>query len=279
MTMNLDLLRRFSKETPFQPATSLWRAIEIDVVLSRPFPLGRGIDLGCGDGKLMKTITDHVGQRELVGVDIDPLETSQAKTLGIYQEIHTTSGSRIPEPERSFDFVFSNSVLEHIDTIEDVLDEVSRLLKPGGKFLFTVPSQHFHECLLGPWLPIKNRSDYLEEIDRRCAHKRYWSLQRWEQELSCRGMKVNDSVEYLTKKEVRRWENLSRLTSGVLYLAFRRRRPPIEIQRCLGLRKTTSSFPNPFAKLLSRALAIGLNGAAQPRGPFGCVLVESIKTS
>jgi SAM-dependent methyltransferase len=279
MTMNLDLLRRFFKETPFQPATSLWRAVEIDVVLSRPFPLGRGMDLGCGDGKLMKTIIDHVGRRELVGVDIDPLETGQASALGIYDTIHTTSGSRIPEPEKSFDFVFSNSVLEHIDTIEDVLDEVARVLKPGGKFVFTVPSEYFHACLRGPWLSTTSRSEYLEEIDRRCAHKRYWSIDLWEQELGRRGLMVSDRVEYLTAKEARRWENISRLTAGILYLVFRRRRQPIEIQRRLGLRKSMSSFPNALAGVASRTLAVGLNGGSQSTGPFGCVLVESIKGS
>lgn len=277
MTMNFDLLRRFFRETPFQPATSLWRAVEIDVVLSRPFPPGRGMDLGCGDGKLMKTITDHVGRRELVGVDIDPLETGQARALGIYDTIHTTSGGRIPEPEASFDFVFSNSVLEHIDTIGDVLDEVSRVLKPGGRFVFTVPSEYFHACLTGPWLPATSRSAYLDEIDRRCAHKRYWSVELWEQELARRGMAVSEHVEYLSASEVRRWENISRLTAGVLYLVFGKRRQPIDIQRSLGLRKSKSSVPNALAGMASKMLAIGLNRPSPSTGPFGCVLVESVK--
>jgi predicted RNA methylase len=76
MVIDKSLLKTFLHEYPFQPATAVWRASEIAHVLSYPFPEGLGLDLGCGDGRLTKIILDYVGQRQMVGIDIDPQETS-----------------------------------------------------------------------------------------------------------------------------------------------------------------------------------------------------------
>jgi hypothetical protein len=39
----------------------------------------------------------------------------------------------------SFDIIVSNDVLEHVPDIDSALSEIYRTLKPGGKFIFTVP--------------------------------------------------------------------------------------------------------------------------------------------
>ena len=49
--------------------------------------------------------------------------------------------------EESLNFVFSNCVIEHIPNNAAVLKEVSRILKKGGFFMFTVPSHHFPDFL------------------------------------------------------------------------------------------------------------------------------------
>lgn len=176
MAIDKKLLIRFIREYPSQLAAAFWRAIEVEHVTSQPFPAGLGIDLGCGDGKLTKILLERIGKRKpwLVGVDIDNRETQLAQQSGIYQRIHTVSADKIPEEDNSFDFVFSNSVLEHIENIENVLNEVRRILKKDGIFLFTVPSANFHCCLKGPLLPFASRDAYIKKLDLRLAQKRYW---------------------------------------------------------------------------------------------------------
>jgi SAM-dependent methyltransferase len=268
------LLRSLIRETPFQPATSWWRAVELGVVAGHGMPGGTGLDLGCGDGKLMRILLDAAAASPaLVGVDLDPLETRDASASGVYRRVHTAPGDRIPEPDTSFDFVFSNSVLEHIDEIEPVIAEVARVLRPGGAFVFTVPGAGFHDCLAGPLFPWSDRGRYLRRIDRRCAHRRYWGETQWRDCLGRHGIDLVRSVPYLTGPEVRRWETLSRFTAGILFGILGGRRQPIEIQRALRLRRSTLRLPAWVAAALAAAVSAGVG--SDPSGQFGCLLVEA----
>lgn len=276
MDLRHSLLHSLLRETPFQPATSWWRSIELAVVVEHGLPRGAGLDLGCGDGKLMRILLDASrAQVSLVGVDIDPLETAAALASGVYQRVHTVPGERIPEGDGIFDFVFSNSVLEHIDDIEPVIGEVARVLRADGRFLFTVPGEQFHDCLAGPLAPWSDRHRYLETIDRRCAHRRYWGEADWSACLGRHSMEIAHSRGYLSAPEVRRWETLSRFTAGILYALAGERLQPIEIQRALGVRRRGLQLPGWAAAALSAALGAGAGSAHD--GPYGCLLVEARK--
>jgi SAM-dependent methyltransferase len=260
------LLARILRDYPFQPATAVWRAVEVQVILDQGVPEGRGLDLGCGDGLLTRILLEAAGPRSIVGVEPDPLEAELALRLGIYEAVHVTGGGSVPEPAASFDWVLSNSVLEHVDDLEPVLTEVARLLRPGGLFLFTVPSAGFSPLLRGPLLPLRSRTRYLDALDRRLYHLRYWPDQGWPRLPS--ELRVEHVRSYLSRGQVRRWESISRLTAGALSVATRGRRRPIEIQRNLGLRRGRT-MPAFLALVLARVL-----GAGASRGPgAGCDLV------
>lgn len=274
MDIRRRLLRSLVRETPFQPATSWWRAIELAALLRHGLPQGTGLDLGCGDGKLMRVLLDAAGASpRLVGVDIDPLEVRDALASGVYARVHPAAGDRLPEPDSSFDFVLSNSVLEHIDAIEPVIAEVARVLRPGGAFLFTVPAERFHDCLAGPLLPWSDRARYMRRVDRRCAHRRYWSEAQWRACLAPHGIDVVRALPYLSAPEAQRWETLSRFTAGILYALARSRLQPIEIQRALGVRSRTLRLPAWAAASVAAALAAGMG--EDRSGRHACLLVEA----
>jgi SAM-dependent methyltransferase len=283
MNSSLRLLRELVRTAPFQPATNYWRAVELDAVLRHGFPQGRGLDLGCGDGKLTRVVLDFLPESQrrdirLVGVDVDPLETSQAEATGLYDTVHTGSAASIPEPSGSFDFVFSNSVLEHIGPIDEVLAEAARLLKPGGSFLFTVPGPDFHRCLAGRRMRGGATIDYLRMIDERCAHLRYWSLDEWAEHLGRCGLKVRLSSEYLSLEQTRRWEFLSGMTAGALYMLYGQRKRPIEIQRSLRMRSSRTSALGRLLGLGSPLLTLGRSARADVAAErFGCLLIEAVK--
>jgi SAM-dependent methyltransferase len=252
----------------------LWRSIEVDVLVKHGLPQGRGLDLGCGDGLLTRIVLEEVGPRTLVGVDPDPAEVAHARALGIYEAVHVAGGESVPEPAASFDWVVSNSVLEHIPAIDPVLGEVARLLKPGGAFILTVPSTGFHEMLRGPLLPGASREGYLRRLDRRLAHRRYWGPDDWRAALTPHGLRVTGATAYMDAAQVRRWESISRFTAGVLYGLSAGRRQPIDIQRGLGMRRQGRRMPVAVARPLASVLASGLNGAASGAA---CFLVEAVR--
>lgn len=275
--LNRELLVSFLRTYPFQPATALWRSVEIDELCLHGLPGGRGLDLGCGDGKLTKIILDRSGPRRLVGVDPDPLEVELAERLGIYEKVHNVCGDEVPEDDGSFDFVISNSVLEHIPDVEPVLAETARLLRPGGRFAFTVPSAGFHGCLHGALWSKATREDYLRDLDRRLAHWRYPTAQDWEGMLAANGLRLESVRFYLSAAEVRRWETLSRFTGGLLYRLFGQTERPIEIQRKFGMRGMQARFqlPAPVAALAAHAIAWRLNGEGDTltEAKSGCLLL------
>lgn len=272
--MRTSLLTEFMMQAPYQPATNYWRSIEVEEVIKYGLPVGRGLDLGCGDGHLMAIILGHVGQRDLVGLDVDPHETNLAARRNIYCEISTAMGDQMPFLDKQFDFVFSNSVLEHIENIDGALLEVSRVLRPGGRFLFTVPGPDFHKCLKGPRSQ-KNREHYLRETDARCFHLRYWNATEWSQHLQESGLQVVHQHEYLSLAEVQRWESIARNTSGVLYKIQGKRKQPIEIQRQIGIRSQRIRLPRFVASMSARLLDFG--APAADGSLCGCLLVEAVK--
>ncbi len=262
--MDRDLLRDFVKAYPAQPATAYWRAIEIAALLRKPLPEGRGLDLGCGDGKLTKLILDRSGPRELVGIDMDRMETDIARELDLYEEVLTGDAGAMPFESESFDFVISNSVMEHIPNLEAVIAEVARVLRKGGILVTTVPTRGFHANLRGSFLPWIVRQDYLVSLDARLAHFHYFTTSDWADVLGRNGMRLEHRFGYLDRDECRRWETLSRFTGGLLHAASLGRRRPIEIQRKLGLRalQARHAMPEGIAAIVSSVI-----GGGQSRQP------------
>lgn len=268
--MSKALLTSLMMQAPYQPATNYWRAVEIGEVVQYGFPSGSGLDLGCGDGHLMRIILDAVGSRDLVGLDVDPQETAIARTRNIYRDVVTAPADHMPFPDSNFDYVFSNSVLEHIENIDGVLREVSRVLRPGGRFLFTVPGPNFHDSLRSP--KSSNREAYYRTVDDRCAHLRYWDAAQWAESLGRTGLAMAHSHEYLTEGQVQRWDALARYTSGMLMRFTQRKKRPIEIQRRLGIRSSRIRLPKVVA---SGAAALMQIGATRSGSHFGCLLIEA----
>lgn len=103
----------------------------------------RILDLGCGDGALSYLMAKKGAQ--VVGVDNEPLGIELAqKNL---EEVHMSarcnfvvaSAYELPFPDKSFDFVVSCEVIEHVQHPEKMVAEAWRVLKPGGTFVLTTP--------------------------------------------------------------------------------------------------------------------------------------------
>jgi SAM-dependent methyltransferase len=271
------LLSRMLQGSPHQPATCLFRTIEVSHLLASGVvpATGRVLDVGCGDGFVTEVLASKLGSSwELIGVDPDPQEAELASRRPVYHRVLVRSASDTGEPAASYDIVLSNSALEHIPDIEATLREVARVLRPGGSFVFTVPSSSFSDWLGGPGLTgwaaegTLDRAAYRRALDRRLVHLRYWSLEEWDRELARAGLRIAASSFYMSRASLRRWETLSNITGGIAARVMGRGARPIDVQRRLRLRR--ESWPLPVRALsyaLCRVFAAGLSpGGALAEG-------------
>lgn len=273
-----DLFGRLLSAYAFQPATAFWRAIELPALIRLGIPAGCGIDIGCGDGKLTAIVLSSIGQRDLVGVDPDPEEASEAERRNIYSVVHAVDAGRIPEPDARFDFAISNSVLEHIPDLDAVLAETARVIRPNGLFVLTVPHEGFRARLRGPLLPGTTREEYEGRLDARLAHLRYPSAAEWAAMLDRHGFTTEEIEFYLDRSQVRRWETISRFTAGALSVLCGGRQHPIALQRRLGLRQIQNvrRLPRIVASSLAAILMWGLGDGPTnlTEATTGCVAIR-----
>ena len=104
----------------------------------RPF---RVLDYGCGNGKLVAELTqvcEPYGVEAYFKTDKSPEEIVYKKEM-LGKTIFGLRGTKIPFKDAYFDFIYSNQVFEHVENLDPVLSEISRVLKPGGKVLHLFP--------------------------------------------------------------------------------------------------------------------------------------------
>jgi len=102
----------------------------------RRHPDCRLLDIGCGwEARLLRSVEPYV--REGVGIDFKAPELDHPKL----RTIAMTLEDRLPFADASFDVVTLLAVLEHLSQPRRVLEEVARVLRPGGQVVITVPSK------------------------------------------------------------------------------------------------------------------------------------------
>lgn len=119
------------------------------VLLKYAKPEWRVLELGAGSGRLdSMDLRAHV--RVVHGVDPDRAvcrnRLVHRGTLG--------AAESLPFADRSFDLVFTNNVLEHLEDPERAFSEVARVLRPGGWFLAKTPSRLHYVALVASVTPL-----------------------------------------------------------------------------------------------------------------------------
>ncbi|MHA2203608.1 MAG: class I SAM-dependent methyltransferase [Candidatus Hodarchaeales archaeon] len=106
------------------------------------------LDIGCGTGRVSINIAKHLVSGNIVGIDIysgvsgSSPDTAyyNAEIEGVRDKVEFKYGNvlNIPFPDNTFDLVTAGSVLHEIHEDKDkliVLNDIHRVLKPGGKFV------------------------------------------------------------------------------------------------------------------------------------------------
>lgn len=97
------------------------------------------LDVGSGNGAAAIHLARTHGL-EVTGIDVDPdqIEIARANSAGLPQaRFMTVDGTQLPFEDEEFDLVFTNKVTHHIPDWERALAEMLRVLKPGGRLIYS----------------------------------------------------------------------------------------------------------------------------------------------
>ncbi len=204
----VDYLARQLKD--MAPHRAILRAVECQLMTRVPL-MPPVLDIGCGDGHFASiAYADHLPID--VGIDVLARDLPEAaRRPGVYRQVLFASATALPFAAGSFNTVVSNCVIEHIPDNAAVLREISRVLRPGGVFATTLPSEHFPEYLLGSTvfrkLGLQRLSRaYGDFFNRISHHYHVYSPEVWREKLEAVGLAVEEQTYYFTAAAHRRFD-------------------------------------------------------------------------
>ncbi len=110
----------------------------------------RALDIGCGTGNILRKLRDYFD--ESIGLDLsdDMLDVAKEE-LDEGRDWRLVRGkvSDLPFPDNYFEAVTAYSVFHHLPGFEEAIQEISRVLKPGGIFYID------HEPINREEMPVK----------------------------------------------------------------------------------------------------------------------------
>lgn len=99
------------------------------------------VDLGCGNGALLSDLHAALPHTSLVGIDLSAAQLEQNRRAMPWADFHVANLSLpLPDGIGTYDAVVSSELIEHLDEPQALLDNVQRLLTPGGHLLVTTQS-------------------------------------------------------------------------------------------------------------------------------------------
>ena len=119
---------------------------------------GEVVDLGCGPGKLVIELARQSPGLHVTGIDLSEEMIARgqnnARRESVVDRVSFRQGDaqQIPFPDGSLDLVVSTLSLHHWSDPVAVLDEMARVLRPGGSFLiFDLRRDMVAPCWLMLW--------------------------------------------------------------------------------------------------------------------------------
>jgi malonyl-CoA O-methyltransferase len=138
-----DIRRRFDRAATHFDEFDFVHAVTRDGLFARLEPMvieaNTIVDLGCATGAACKALAKRFRGARVIGVDQSPKMLQQAARKKSWLEkcsFLEASAATIPLADHSADLIFCNQLLPWIDDAQPVFDEVNRLLRKDGLFIF-----------------------------------------------------------------------------------------------------------------------------------------------
>jgi len=107
------------------------------------------LDAGCGQGKSLRPLYEHLAPARLIAVDIEPqcvgLAAREAEREGLPVDLRAGDLAALDLPDASVDIVFCHQTFHHLTRQHEALAEFYRVLRPGGLLLFAESTRAYIE--------------------------------------------------------------------------------------------------------------------------------------
>lgn len=107
-------------------------------------PVSRALNLGTGEGDYDRMVAGYCV--ELIGCDVNEEDLAHARLLnaGVMNlQYEINNALELSYVDNSFDLIVSCEVIEHVGDPEKMVQEMYRVMKPGGMAIMTFPSREF----------------------------------------------------------------------------------------------------------------------------------------
>jgi malonyl-CoA O-methyltransferase len=136
------------------------------------------LDVGCGKGRFARVLHERNPGADIWGLDI-----SEEMLRFVPAAVHTKAGSmtELPFADSTFDFAYATESLEHAVEIERAVEEMCRVVKPGGKLvIIDKNAEHWGKLETPAWERWFTRGELEKLLGRHCrkVHSEYISY--WE---------------------------------------------------------------------------------------------------
>ncbi|MEH6470620.1 MAG: malonyl-ACP O-methyltransferase BioC [Halopseudomonas sp.] len=166
----------FSKAAPSYDAHAQLQQLTGNLLLAsiKPQRYPRIVDLGCGTGHFTSKLKDLFQPKQLVGIDIAEgmLEFAKGKNPQLSVLWIAADAEELPLLSSNFSLVFSNLSIQWCNQLERMLAEVHRILRPGGKFVFSTLGPSSLWELKESWHSLDPQTHVNQFIDRESLETR-----------------------------------------------------------------------------------------------------------
>lgn len=185
---------------------------------------GPVLDLACGDGVFTSCV--FPGRFE-AGFDLFMDDLIKAKAGGTHKGLVQASAYEMPFATDHFGTVISVCAIEHMPELARVLDETARVLRPGGRFIFSVPSVYFGRFLLTPALYStlgfhEAAGRYADRKNKRSQHYHVLPVEEWKRRLEAAGLELKSHCYILDRRVMLLWSFMGSVFFKPLVYPFRR---------------------------------------------------------
>jgi SAM-dependent methyltransferase len=103
------------------------------------------LDLGCGNARDLVALQRERSDLRLMGIDLSEAMLREGRVcfgqLAASPQLVLGDASHLPFRSECFDGAICSEVVEHVPNWRDVIAEVARILRPGGRLVLTTPNR------------------------------------------------------------------------------------------------------------------------------------------